>query len=160
MDTCVFRSTSVRVDAGSQVKFQTPFIFFFATVPPKGVWSFRRFRPDEILQDEQTFFLSAKKPFEVTYCNFAKSENYSFRYQLGRGARAATSPTNYLARRLVQVPNLPEFNVRRTPENWAPVQAYGRGSWLEMSPRAHQRDYSIRYREEIIKEPHRRNLRS
>ena len=38
---------------------------------------------------------------------------------------------------VVQVPNLPEFKVRRTPENWAPVQAYGRGSWLEMSPRAH-----------------------
>ena len=35
------------------------------------------------------------------------------------------------------VPNVPEFKVRRTPENWAPVQAYGRGSWLEMSPRAH-----------------------
>ena len=50
--------------------------------------------------------------------------NRVFRYQSGRGARAATSLANYLARRLLQVPNFPEFKVRRTPSNWAPVQAY------------------------------------
>ena len=67
MDTCVSGSTSVRADAGSQVTYQTPFFIFFAPVPPDGVWSFRCFRPDGNLQDARNFFLSAKKPSEVTY---------------------------------------------------------------------------------------------
>ena len=29
---------------------------------------FRRFRPDGNVQDARNFFLSAKKPSEVTYC--------------------------------------------------------------------------------------------